>query len=77
MGYCSVPRAFGFGTWFNKRFNGLCKQHDEYYSVGIMSRYKADCLLMAGIALKGYPTLAYLAFLAVRIFGARHYNRKK
>lgn len=75
MPYCTVPAIFGLRHWFETRFGGLCKQHDEYYAVGDLPRFKADCLLMAGMVNKGYPVLAFGTFLFVRVFGIFHYKR--
>ena len=77
MAYCSVPRLLGFGKWFETRFGGLCKQHDKYYAVGILPRKAADCYLMSGIVLKGYPVFGFLTYIAVRLFGWLHYGVRK
>jgi hypothetical protein len=77
MGHCSIPRFLGFQEWFESRFGAVCQSHDLFYRDGQVSRFQADCQLMAGMASLGYPFVAVCAFLFVRMFGWAFYKGAK
>jgi hypothetical protein len=71
---CTLPKIPWFRDWFNRKFGDLCELHDFNYQ----SRYprkKADIELCASIMLRGYPVLAFLTYVFVRIIGCWHYYR--
>ena len=59
--YCSFSPE---GNWAD-----ACKQHDIDYAVIREMRKKADMDLKNSITKKGFPTIAKIYFIAVRIFG--------
>lgn len=46
-----------------------CNEHDLLYSTGEVSRAEADNLLRKSVASKGFPVLAWVCWLGVRMFG--------
>lgn len=74
MANCTMPRAFGFHAWYEAKFGDLCRKHDEQYAAGV-PRHIADQHFVAGIILRGYPALAFLTYLFVRVVGRFHYTR--
>ncbi len=57
-------------------FETSCKSHDLDYRQGRRRRSEADRLLRVRVADKGYPVLAWVMWLSVRIFGGNFYNGK-
>ena len=77
MGHCTMPRAFGVRKWLEARFDDIFEQHDINYTNGDISRFKADCYLASAITARGWPWLSMAIFIAVRLFGAKHYRKAK
>jgi len=74
--YCSVPRAFGFGEWFEKRFHFDCQLHDfEYETEANVSKFEADMKLTKAIWNHGNKTLAVFSFLFLLTFGWLYWKK--
>jgi hypothetical protein len=71
--HCTLPSVFGFKDWFNQRFADLCFMHDMMYETKV-NRKEADCWVASHIMLRGYPFLAFLTYISVRLIGWMHYN---
>jgi hypothetical protein len=50
-------------------FSHCCYEHDIYYVTGAISRAEADRCLRKCISARGYPVLAWVYWLGVRLFG--------
>jgi len=50
-------------------FSDCCYEHDIYYVTGAVNRKEADRCLRKCIAAKGFPVLAWIYWLGVRLFG--------
>ena len=77
MGHCTMPRAFGIRKWLEAKFDDIFEQHDINYANADISRFKADCYLASALVARGWPYLAIVIYTAVRLFGARNYNRRQ
>lgn len=76
----SIPRFFWryIGHPFEGEYIKVYVEHDHDYAVGKISRKEADDKLLAGLKANGMGyAKRYAIYLAVRLFGASHYNDKK
>ncbi len=58
-------------------FKECCKEHDALYQVQYGTRSSADRILRMCIRKAGWPKLAWIYWLAVRIFGWIAWRRHK
>lgn len=58
-------------------FKTCCEEHDMYYALGGVTRREADKRLRLCIKSKGYPVLAWVYWIAVRLFGWIPYHFSK
>ena len=70
---CSGGMSLFWRKVFKKAppWEGCCRNHDVAYHQGgtVKERWRADVQLMCCVAHKGYPTIGFLMYLAVRIGG--------
>ena len=57
-------------------FKSCCEEHDLSYQFGATSRKRADKTLRKCITSKNHEYLAWIYWVAVRIFGRFYYNKK-
>ena len=61
---------FPEGAWTT-----CCARHDRRYTSKRLTRLQADILLYRCVKRKGYPVIAILMFLGVRIVGKYYYAK--
>lgn len=75
----SVPRALWWlcGDPMERPRLYAAMLHDWLYTTGVVSRAEADAIYYAMLRHFGYsPVDASVNYLAVRLFGSRHYGRR-
>lgn len=75
----SVPRALQWlcGDPMERPRLYAALLHDWLYTTGVVSRAEADAIYYAMLRHFGYsPVDASVNYLAVRLFGSRHYGRR-
>lgn len=75
----SVPRALWWlcGDPMERPRLYAAMLHDWLYTTGVVSRAEADAIYYAMLRHFGYsPVGASVNYLAVRLFGSRHYGRR-
>ncbi len=75
---CSAGVSRLWKMLFNEHppFEQACKNHDRDYKSAMISRAKADYWLRVFVAKTGYPKIAWIMWVGVRLGGWRYYGRK-
>jgi hypothetical protein len=73
--YCTIPTWIGIGAWYTKRFNDLCKAHDQAY-IDRTGKLNADFAMYKGIYDRGYWYIVIPVFLFLNTFGFFYYYTK-
>lgn len=70
--HCTIPTWIGVGSWYVKRFNDLCVDHDYAY-INRTGKWSADKAMLKGIYARGYWYLVIPTFFFFMTAGFWYY----